>query len=176
MSLTLRTGAVFLLGSIVGTIYKKQIAALVGGGFKIVMDTVKLVSSLVLTRKRDFTARMIGLDEAGKTTILYQLKIGVLVTTITTHGFNVETVPMNSHSLTIWDIGGLEKNRPLWKHYFQNTDVLIYVVDSRDTDRLNESRRVLQSLLDEKELSGAVLLVYANKQVVLDSQLLFFER
>ena len=62
-----------------------------------------------------------GLDAAGKTTILYKLKLGEIVTTIPTIGFNVETVEYKNISFTVWDVGGQDKIRPLWRHYFQNT-------------------------------------------------------
>lgn len=64
---------------------------------------------------------MVGLDAAGKTTILYKLKLGEIVTTIPTIGFNVETVEYKNISFTVWDVGGQDKIRPLWRHYFQNT-------------------------------------------------------
>ena len=66
----------------------------------------------------------VGLDAAGKTTILYKLKLGEIVTTIPTIGFNVETVEYKNISFTVWDVGGQDKIRPLWRHYFQNTQVI----------------------------------------------------
>ena len=66
---------------------------------------------------------MVGLDAAGKTTILYKLKLGEVVTTIPTIGFNVETVEYKNISFTVWDVGGQDKIRPLWRHYYQNTQV-----------------------------------------------------
>merc|ERR1712149_70790 len=73
---------------------------------------------------------MVGLDAAGKTTILYKLKLGEVVTTIPTIGFNVETVEYKNISFTVWDVGGRDKIRPLWRHYYQNTQGIIFVVDS----------------------------------------------
>merc|ERR1712026_483668 len=80
----------------------------------------------------------IGLDAAGKTTLLYKLKLGMLVATIPTIGFNVETVEYKNISFTMWDVGGQDKIRPLWRHYFQNTEGLIFVVDSNDRERIAE--------------------------------------
>ena len=68
---------------------------------------------------------MLGLDNAGKTTILYNLKLHETITTIPTIGFNVETVKYRNLGLTIWDVGGQEKIRKLWRHYFNNIDILI---------------------------------------------------
>eukprot|EP00891_Asterochloris_glomerata_P004316 jgi/Astpho2/4316/Aster-07405 len=101
---------------------------------------------------------------AGKTTILYKLKLGEIVTTIPTIGFNVETVEYKNISFTVWDVGGQDKIRPLWRHYFQNTQGLIFVVDSNDRDRIGEARDELHRMLNEDELREAVLLVFANKQ------------
>ncbi|KAM9789542.1 ADP-ribosylation factor 1 [Neosynchiropus ocellatus] len=114
--------------------------------------------------KKEMRILMVGLDAAGKTTILYKLKLGEIVTTIPTIGFNVETVEYRNISFTVWDVGGQDKIRPLWRHYFQNTQGLIFVVDSNDRERINEAREELMRMLAEDELRGAVLLVFANKQ------------
>ena len=70
---------------------------------------------------------------------------------------------MRSH-FTVWDVGGQDKIRPLWRHYFQNTQGIIFVVDSNDRDRVVEAREELQRMLNEDELRDALLLVFANKQ------------
>ncbi|PPS10699.1 hypothetical protein GOBAR_AA09947 [Gossypium barbadense] len=93
-----------------------------------------------LFAKKEMRILMVGLDAAGKTTILYKLKLGEIVTTIPTI------------------------IRPLWRHYFQNTQGLIFVVDSNDRDRVVEARDELHRMLNEDELRDAVLLVFANKQ------------
>jgi ADP-ribosylation factor protein 1 len=107
---------------------------------------------------------MQGLDAAGKTTILYKLKLGEVVTTIPTIGFNVETVEYKNISFTCWDVGGRDKIRALWRHYYQNTQALIFVVDSNDRDRMDHAKDELQRMLQEDELQDCVLLVFANKQ------------
>lgn len=114
---------------------------------------------------------MVGLDAAGKTTILFKLKLGDVVTTIPTVGFNVETVEYKNISFTVWDVGGQDKIRPLWRHYYQNTQAIIFVVDSNDRERIDDSRDYensakdeLHRMLAEDELREAVLLVFANKQ------------
>merc|ERR1712054_690982 len=107
---------------------------------------------------------MVGLDAAGKTTILYKLKLGEVVTTIPTIGFNVETVEYKNISFTVWDVGGQDKIRPLWRHYYQGTNGLIFVVDSNDRDRAEDAREELTKMLNEDEMRDAVLLVFANKQ------------
>ncbi|KAG8421355.1 Arf GTPase arf1 [Metarhizium acridum] len=155
--------------------------------------------------KKEMRILMVGLDAAGKTTILYKLKLGEIVTTIPTigkvppttlgpvlpitllrcscllasrraplhtvmltpplfSGFNVETVEYKNIQFTVWDVGGQDKIRPLWRHYFQNTQGIIFVVDSNDRDRVVEAREELQRMLNEDELREAILLVFANKQ------------
>uniref|UniRef100_A0A8D2L0Q7 ADP ribosylation factor 4 n=3 Tax=Sauria TaxID=32561 RepID=A0A8D2L0Q7_VARKO len=96
--------------------------------------------------------------------------IGLLVVliVITTRyfslGFNVETVEYKNICFTVWDVGGQDKIRPLWRHYFQNTQGLIFVVDSNDRERIQEAAEELQKMLQEDELRDAVLLLFANKQ------------
>eukprot|EP00005_Dracoamoeba_jomungandri_P003402 CAMPEP_0174257942 /NCGR_PEP_ID=MMETSP0439-20130205/7036_1 /TAXON_ID=0 /ORGANISM="Stereomyxa ramosa, Strain Chinc5" /LENGTH=169 /DNA_ID=CAMNT_0015341257 /DNA_START=46 /DNA_END=552 /DNA_ORIENTATION=+ len=114
--------------------------------------------------KKEMRILMVGLDAAGKTTVLYKLKLGELVTTIPTIGFNVETVQYKNLNFTIWDVGGQDKIRPLWRHYYQNTQGVIFVVDSNDRERIGEAAEELQKMLREDELREAVLLVLANKQ------------
>ncbi|CAM8980775.1 unnamed protein product [Rhodiola kirilowii] len=126
------------------------------------LNFTKLLSRLFV--KQEMRILMVGLDAAGKTTILYKLKLGEIVTTIPTIGFNVETVEYKNISFTVWDVGGQDKIRPLWRYYFHNIQGLIFVVDSNDRDRVGEARDELHKLLNEDELREAVLLVFANKQ------------
>lgn len=124
------------------------------------------ISSLFnkLWGKQEMRILMVGLDAAGKTTILYKLKLGEVVTTIPTIGFNVETVEYKNICFTVWDVGGQDKIRPLWRHYYQNTNGLIFVVDSNDRDRIEDAREELQKMLNEDEMRDAIILVFANKQ------------
>lgn len=117
-----------------------------------------------LIGKKDCKIVMVGLDAAGKTTVLYKLKLGDMVTTIPTIGFNVETVEYKNLKFTMWDVGGQDKLRPLWRHYYENTNAVIYVVDSNDSARMDASRNELHKLLEAAELESATLLVLANKQ------------
>merc|ERR1711990_623178 len=105
--------------------------------------------------KKQMRILMVGLDAAGKTTILYKLKLGEIVTTIPPIGFNVETVEYKNISFTVWDVGGQDKIRPLWRHYYQNTQGLIFVVDSSDRERIQESHDELHKMLNEDELRDA---------------------
>jgi len=114
--------------------------------------------------KKAVRVLMVGLDAAGKTTILYKMKLGEIVTTIPTIGFNVETVEYKNIKFTVWDVGGQDKLRPLWRHYYQNTNGVIFVVDSNDRERVTQAREELTKILQDDEMRDAALLVFANKQ------------
>lgn len=113
---------------------------------------------------RECRILMVGLDAAGKTTVLFKLKLGETVTTIPTIGFNVETVQYKNINFTVWDIGGQERIRRLWRHYYTGTNGLIFVVDANDHDRVDEAKEELHAILREDEMRDACLLVMANKQ------------
>ncbi|ELK25976.1 ADP-ribosylation factor-like protein 1 [Myotis davidii] len=121
-----------------------------------------IFSSLFGTR--EMRILILGLDGAGKTTILYRLQVGEVVTTIPTIGFNVETVTYKNLKFQVWDLGGQTSIRPYWRCYYSNTDAVIYVVDSCDRDRIGISKSELVAMLEEEELRKAILVVFANKQ------------
>ncbi|CAK9219483.1 unnamed protein product [Sphagnum troendelagicum] len=113
---------------------------------------------------REMRVVMLGLDAAGKTTILYKLHIGEVLSTVPTIGFNVEKVQYKNVEFTVWDVGGQEKLRPLWRHYFNNTDGLIYVVDSCDRERIDKARDEFQAIVGDPLMRNSAILVFANKQ------------
>jgi ADP-ribosylation factor protein 6 len=97
--------------------------------------------------------------------ILYKLKLSNQdVTTIPTVGFNVESVTYKNVKFNVWDVGGQDKIRPLWRHYYSGTQGLIFVVDSSDTARMEEARSELHKIINDREMKDALLLVFANKQ------------
>ncbi|XP_032093409.1 ADP-ribosylation factor-like [Thamnophis elegans] len=114
---------------------------------------------------------LLGLDAAGKTTLLYKLKLKEATFTIPTVGFNVETVQsFNNVTFTMWDVGGQKRIRALWKHYHTNTDGVIFMVDSMDYYRFEEARLELESLLEADDLRGVPLMLLANKQDLADAR------
>ncbi|CAF0823164.1 unnamed protein product [Rotaria sp. Silwood1] len=115
-------------------------------------------------RKEEVRVLISGLDAAGKTTALYVMKLGEVVTTIPTIGFNVETVEFKNITMTAWDVGGRDKIRPLWRHYYQNTRAIVFVIDSNDRDRINEASKELHAIINEDELQNKPVLILANKQ------------
>jgi ADP-ribosylation factor protein 1 len=121
----------------------------------------KIVKTLFMFK--EMRCLMVGLDNAGKTTILYRLKLGEVVTTIPTIGFNVEEVVVSNVKLTVWDLGGGDKIRPLWKHYYQDSSTIVFVVDSNDRARIDDAAELLWGSFNDEEVANALLLVYANK-------------
>ncbi|KWU47289.1 GTP-binding protein [Rhodotorula sp. JG-1b] len=113
---------------------------------------------------RQVRVLMLGLDNAGKTTICKAL-LGEDVDQVSpTLGFNIRTIVHNGYTLNVWDIGGQTSLRPYWRNYFEQTDAVIWVVDSSDRARMADCKRELHGLLQEERLMGASLLVFANKQ------------
>jgi ADP-ribosylation factor protein 6 len=113
--------------------------------------------------------------------ILYKLKLNQSVTTIPTGasleltlrlsyiifftvGFNVETVTYKNVKFNVWDVGGQDKIRPLWRHYYTGTQGLVFVVDSQDRERIDEAKHELHRILSDREMKECLLLVFANKQ------------
>ena len=125
-----------------------------------------LLSRLYAALSGDTEARILvlGLDNAGKTTFLYRLQVGEVVSTIPTIGFNVETVSYKNVRFQVWDLGGQTSIRPYWRCYYPNTQAVIYVVDSSDVDRIGTAAQEFHAILEEEELKDAVVLVLANKQ------------
>ena len=95
---------------------------------------------------------------------IYATKVALVIVVLFGLGFNVESVEYKNINFTVWDVGGQDKIRPLWRHYFTNTQGLIFVVDSNDRERIQEAKDELNKMLDEDELRDAVVLVFANKQ------------
>ena len=113
--------------------------------------------------RNNFKIIILGIQNAGKTTILYRLSIGQLVKTTPTIGSNVEEISYNNVKLQAWDLGGQESTRSIWDVYFINTDAIIYVVDSHD-ETYDDSKTQFYKLLKNDALKNAVILIYANKQ------------
>ncbi|XP_015731863.1 ADP-ribosylation factor-like protein 3 isoform X5 [Coturnix japonica] len=107
---------------------------------------------------------LLGLDNAGKTTLLKQLASEEVSTITPTQGFNIKSVHSHGFKLNIWDIGGQRAVRPYWRKYLGSTDLLIYVIDSADQKRFEETGQELAELTEEESLLGVPLLVFANKQ------------
>lgn len=114
---------------------------------------------------------LLGLDAAGKTTFLDRLDLGEIKQTVPTIGFNYSRVVYKSVVFNSWDVGGQDKVRKLWNLYYENSDAIIFVVDSADSKRLDDNKEYennakveLDRIMDHDLLQNALLLVIANKQ------------
>ncbi|CAG2178665.1 unnamed protein product [Oppiella nova] len=99
---------------------------------------------------------MLGLDAAGKTSRS--------LPPIRTVGFNVETVTYKNVEFSIWDAGGEDRIRSLWKHYYTGTQGLIFVVNSADRDRIDQARQEFHKIVNDPQMREVIILVLANKQ------------
>ncbi|XP_064647337.1 ADP-ribosylation factor-like protein 5B [Lineus longissimus] len=111
---------------------------------------------------------IVGLDNAGKTTILYQFLMNEVVHTTPTIGSNVEEVVWKNIHFLMWDIGGQETLRSSWNTYYTNAECVIVVIDSTDRERLPITKQELYNMLANEDLRKAKVLVFANKQDLKD--------
>ena len=118
----------------------------------------------VKQKEREVRILMLGLDNAGKTTVVKKFNGEDIDLIAPTLGFNIKTLEYRGFKLNIWDVGGQTSLRSYWRNYFEQTDGLIWVIDSADRMRLRDCKAELQSLLQQERLAGASLLVFANKQ------------
>ncbi|KAJ9628733.1 hypothetical protein H2203_002635 [Taxawa tesnikishii (nom. ined.)] len=127
-----------------------------------------MLSILRKARLKDKEMRvlMLGLDNAGKTTIVKSI-LGEDINSVSpTLGFIIKTIDWDGYKLNIWDVGGQKTLRTYWKNYFEKTDTLIWVVDATDRERIDDCRQELAGLLMQERLMGASLLVLKNKSDV----------
>ncbi|KAG1715672.1 hypothetical protein ID866_1476 [Astraeus odoratus] len=115
-------------------------------------------------KEKEMRILFLGLDNAGKTTILKKISGEDTSSISPTLGFNIKTFFHRSYTLNIWDVGGQRTLRPYWRNYFEQTDAIVWVVDSSDRVRVQDCKDELHNLLQEDRLTGASLLVFANKQ------------
>ena len=122
----------------------------------------------VKRKEREMRLLMVGLDNAGKTTVVRRVNGEDITGLAPTVGFHIKTMTYNvggvSYRLNVWDVGGQRSLRGYWRNYFEKTDALVWVVDSGDVMRMDECAAELSALLGEERLLGATLLVLANKQ------------
>uniref|UniRef100_A0A4W5LFA8 ADP-ribosylation factor-like protein 3 n=1 Tax=Hucho hucho TaxID=62062 RepID=A0A4W5LFA8_9TELE len=125
---------------------------------------LSVLQKLKGTTEGELRIVLLGLDNAGKTTLLKQLSSEDVNTITPTQGFNIKSLTAHGMRLNVWDIGGQRKIRPFWKKYLENTDLLIYVIDSADKKRFEETGLELSELIDDENLKGVPVLIFANKQ------------
>jgi ADP-ribosylation factor-like protein 2 len=118
----------------------------------------------VKAKEREIRVLMVGLDNAGKTTIVKRVNGESIDEISPTLGFNIKTMTHGAYALNIWDVGGQKTLRSYWKNYYEATDALIWVVDSADVRRMEDCKRELAAVLGEEKLAGASALIFANKR------------
>lgn len=126
------------------------------------MGLINIIKKLRKSEK-EIRILVLGLDNAGKTTILKTLSNEDIKNITPTHGFNIRNLSHEGFKLSVWDVGGQKALRPYWANYYENTDALVYVIDSSDSKRLKEAGEELENLLGEKSLANVPLLIFANK-------------
>ncbi|KAI9788491.1 MAG: ADP-ribosylation factor protein 3 [Candelina submexicana] len=142
---------------------------------------------LYATSKEEYSVLLLGLDNAGKTTFLEQIKAHFSPThpephlkTVPTVGQNVSTITLPELYLKIWDVGGQHSLRKLWQSYYASCHAIVFIIDSSDVgdadieklgkgensgiERLEECKLALESVLQNADTEGVPLLVLANKQ------------
>jgi small GTP-binding protein len=127
------------------------------------------VATLFGEQRKEARILLVGLDKAGKTTLMYRLKQNTIVPTVSTAGFNMEIIEFRNTQMLMWDVGGCYNCRPYWNCYLQNVSAIVYVIDSADRDRIEEARDELERFLRNDIQKEVLLLVLANKQDLLQS-------
>ena len=122
------------------------------------------ITKKVKANEKELRILMVGLDNAGKTTIVKRINGEDVSIVSPTLGFNIKTMSYSGYRLNIWDVGGQKTLRSYWRNYYEATDGMVWVVDSADGRRIVDCREELHKLLSEEKLAGASLLILANKQ------------
>lgn len=113
-------------------------------------------------KDRESRVLVLGLDNSGKTTVVKKL-MGDETQVSPTMGFEITTFAYHGHTINFWDIGGQTSLRTFWSNYFENTDAVVWVVDSASLERIDELARELKKLISEDRLIGVRLVVVVNK-------------
>jgi ADP-ribosylation factor-like protein 3 len=127
------------------------------------MGLLDLLRGIKKTDK-ELRVLVLGLDNAGKTTVLKKMADEDTVQINPTQGFNMKTLVKEGIKLNVWDIGGQKAIRTYWENYYDNVDILVYVVDAADKKRLEESGTEFNNLISDAKMQGVPILVFANKQ------------
>ncbi|XP_029970871.1 ADP-ribosylation factor-like protein 14 [Salarias fasciatus] len=124
----------------------------------------------LISKQPQVEVLLLGLDNAGKSTLLYKLKHNMSVSTVPTIGFNVEMLEAKKNrksiGVTVWDVGGQGQMREHWPSFHANASAVVFVVDSADQERMKEARHELEATLGSEQLRGRPVVLVANKQDV----------
>ena len=123
----------------------------------------------IFSSQKEFKILILGLANAGKTTLLYKLHMGQVVQTQPTIGSNVEEIAHKNVKFQAWDLGGQESIRFVWPTYTQSTHAVIFVIDSADKKNNLLTKAEFYNLLVDSNQKDASFLVFANKQDLPDA-------
>mmetsp|Transcript_23073 Transcript_23073/g.39646 ORF Transcript_23073/g.39646 Transcript_23073/m.39646 type:complete len:196 (+) Transcript_23073:29-616(+) len=112
---------------------------------------------------KDARILLLGLDNAGKTTLLYKLKTGSVTSFVPTERANVEEIQVGKVKFKAFDLGGHERVRNMWRDFYLDANAIIWMVDCADTERFDESRKELHQVMSAEHLKDKPVVVLANK-------------
>lgn len=127
------------------------------------MGLLDFVKKMKVRGDQEVRILLLGLDNAGKTSILRKIANEDISCVTPTPGFSIKTICRGKLRVNVWDLGGQKAIRGFWRNYYDSTDAIIYVIDSSDRRRIEETGVELQQLLEEVKLAGVPILIYANK-------------
>jgi len=120
--------------------------------------------------KQEMELTLVGLQNSGKTTLVNVIASGQFnEDMIPTVGFNMRKVSKGNVTIKLWDIGGQPRFRSMWERYCRGVNAIIYVVDSADQEKLEQSKKELHDLLDKQAVAGIPLLVLGNKNDLVEA-------
>merc|ERR1719319_84007 len=112
------------------------------------------VAAMLRKDKNEFKLLLLGLDNAGKTSILKKMANEQIAHIMPTQGFNIKSIEKDGIKFKMWDLGGQRAIRPFWENYYKGAGAIVFVVDSTDHRRFNEAAKELKMLMDEIRLVG----------------------
>eukprot|EP00484_Ammonia_sp_Unknown_P026123 CAMPEP_0197048564 /NCGR_PEP_ID=MMETSP1384-20130603/23899_1 /TAXON_ID=29189 /ORGANISM="Ammonia sp." /LENGTH=177 /DNA_ID=CAMNT_0042480719 /DNA_START=34 /DNA_END=567 /DNA_ORIENTATION=- len=114
--------------------------------------------------QQEMEMSIIGLENAGKSTLLHVIHKGEFVEKIVpTVGFNMHKVDKGKVQIKVWDLGGQKKFRSMWERYCRNNDAIVYVIDAADASKFGTAKKELHTILQSPSLNGIPLLMLFNK-------------
>ncbi|KAI8802398.1 ADP-ribosylation factor family-domain-containing protein [Cladochytrium replicatum] len=125
------------------------------------------------TRKDEYFVIILGLDNAGKTTLLEKIKSIFLNVAgippdkiVPTVGLNLANVDIGGVRLKFWDLGGQRELRSIWDKYYSECHGIVFVIDATDPERLDEVQEAFETVITNDSVEGVPVLMLANKQDV----------